>query len=115
MSSQHHAAIGDRAAASSGGTHPARQGTGPAVVTASGTVTAYADTAARSGRLSLYDLHPPELLADPWPWYRSLLAADGPYWDPTVRSWLVSRQADVTRLLTGLRLSVAIAIQRVAP
>src|SRR6266508_720830 len=118
MSSQHHAAIGDRAAASSGGTHPARQGTGPAVVTASGTVTAYADTAARSGRLSLYDLQRPEVLADPWPWYRSLLAADGPYWDPTVRSWLVSRHADVSRLLTDRRLSVAMdhqLVARVAP
>src|SRR6266545_3175345 len=114
MSSQYHAAIGDRAAASSGGTHPARQGTGPAVVTASGTVTAYADTAARSGRLSLYDLQPPEVLADPWPWYRSLLAADGPYCDPTVRSWLVSRHADVSRLLTDRRLSVAMDHQRVA-
>jgi len=84
------------------------------VATVSGTATAHRDGAVRSGRLSLYDLQRPEVLADPWPWYRSLLAADGPCWDPTVRSWLVSRHADVSRLLADRRLSVVMDHERVA-
>src|SRR2546427_183707 len=56
-------------------------------------------------RPSLYDLQRPELIADPWPLYRWLLDVDGPYWDPGVRSWLVARHADVSRLLDDRRLS----------
>ncbi len=84
------------------------------MATGSGTATAHPDSAARSGRFSLYDLQRPEVIADPWPCYRSLLAADGPYWDPTTRSWLVSRHADVSRLLADRRLSVVMDHQRVA-
>ena len=43
---------------------------------------------ARNRPYSLYDLGRPEFIADPWPLYRWLLAHDGPYWDPGVRSWL---------------------------
>src|ERR1041384_3213713 len=54
---------------------------------------------------SLYDLQRPEVIADPWPLYRQLLAGDGPYWDRSVRSWLVSGHSDVSRLLEDRRLS----------
>jgi len=84
------------------------------VVTAADTAPAHPGGAAGAGRLGLYDLQRPEILADPWPVYRSLLAVDGPFWDPTVRSWLVSRHADVSRLLTDRRLSVVMDHQRVA-
>src|SRR5256885_7722298 len=58
-----------------------------------------AGTAARTRPYSLYDLQRPEFIADPWPLYRWLLATDGPYWDRGVRSWLVARHADASRLL----------------
>ncbi len=63
---------------------------------------------------SLYDLQRPESIADPWPLYRQLLAADGPYWDRGVRSWLVSRHADVSRLLDDRRLSAMTDHERAA-
>ncbi len=53
----------------------------------------------------LYDLQRPEVIADPWPWYRSLQHTDGPYWDSTTRVWLVSRHADVVRLLADPHMS----------
>jgi cytochrome P450 len=56
---------------------------------------------------SLYDLQRPEFIADPWPIYRWLLATDGPYWDRGVRSWLVARHAEVSRLLDDRGLSAA--------
>src|SRR2546423_3437614 len=62
---------------------------------------------ARNRPYSLYDLGRPEFIADPWPLYRWLLANDGPYWDPGVRSWLVARHADVARLLDDRGLSAA--------
>jgi cytochrome P450 len=62
---------------------------------------------ARTRPYSLYDLARPEFIADPWPLYRWLLANDGPYWDPGVRSWLVARHADVSRLLDDRGLSAA--------
>src|SRR6266545_5947902 len=69
-------------------------------------LTLYNTTAGMFGRQqSLYDLQHPEVIADPWGWYRSLLAGRGPRWDPTVRSWLVARHADVSRVLTDLRFS----------
>src|SRR5213596_2310690 len=63
---------------------------------------------------SLYDLHRPQTIAHPWPWYRALLAAPRPCWDPTSSSWLVARHADVSRLLHDRRLSVAMDHARVA-
>ena len=66
-----------------------------------------ASTIARTRPYSLYDLQRPELIADPWPLYRWLLAADGPHWDRAVRSWLVARHADVSRLLDDRGLSAA--------
>jgi cytochrome P450 len=61
--------------------------------------------AAGSGQLGLYDLQQPDVIADPRPWQRALLAADGACWDSTARSWLVGRHADVSRLLADPRLS----------
>src|SRR5256886_16588913 len=73
-----------------------------------------AGTAARTRPYSLYDLQRPELIADPWPLYRWLLAADGPYWDRAVRSWLAARHPDVPRLLDDRGLSAATAHPRAA-
>src|SRR6266540_1555119 len=69
------------------------------------TAPAGTDGPIRPGRLSLYHLQRPEVIVDPWPWYRSLHAAGGPAWDQTVRSWLVSRHADVSRVLADPRFS----------
>ncbi len=63
---------------------------------------------------SLYDLQRPELIADPWPLYRQLLAVERPYWDRGVRSWLVARHADVSRLLEDRRLSAVTNHERAA-
>lgn len=62
-------------------------------------------TVTRTRAPSLYDLQRPESIADPWPLYRWLLQLDGPYWDRAVRSWLVARHEDVSRLLEDKRLS----------
>ncbi len=64
--------------------------------------------------VSLLDLHRPESIADPWPLYRRLLATDGACWDPGVRSWLVARHADVSRLLDDRRLSAGTDHERAA-
>src|SRR5437016_1985861 len=73
-----------------------------------------AGTAARTRPYSLYDLQRPEFIADPWPLYRWLLATDGPYWDRGVRSWLVARHADVSRLLDDRSLSAVTDHERAA-
>jgi cytochrome P450 len=64
--------------------------------------------------LSLFDLQRPRFIADPWPLYRHLLAEPGPYWDRGVRSWLVARHADVSRLLEDRRLSAVTDHERAA-
>jgi pimeloyl-[acyl-carrier protein] synthase len=63
---------------------------------------------------SVYDLQRPEVIADPWPLYRRLLADSQPLWDRGVRSWLVSRHADVSRLLDDRRLSAVTDHRRAA-
>src|SRR5690349_16414237 len=63
---------------------------------------------------SLYDLQRPESIENPWPLYQRLLEFDGPYWDRSVRSWLVSRHADVSRLLDDRRLSATTNHERSA-
>ncbi len=73
-----------------------------------------AGTAARTRPYSLFDLQRPEFIADPWPLYRWLLATDGPYWDRGVRSWLVARHADVSRLLDDRGLSAVTDHERAA-
>jgi cytochrome P450 len=73
-----------------------------------------ASTVARTRPYSLYDLQRPEFIADPWPLYRWLLATDGPYWDRGVRSWLVARHADVSRLLDDRGLSAVTDHRRAA-
>jgi cytochrome P450 len=70
-----------------------------------GTSTAHTSAGSGPGRLSLYDLQRPAVIADPWPWHWALLAADGLCWDPTVRSWLAGRHADVSRLLADPQFS----------
>ena len=64
--------------------------------------------------VTLFDLHRPQVIADPWPLYRQLLADPRPVWDRPCRSWLVSRHADVSRLLADRRLSVVMDHARVA-
>jgi len=56
--------------------------------------------------VSLFDLHRPEVIADPWPTYRTLLARPEPCWDATGKAWLVSRHADVAALLGDPRCAV---------
>lgn len=63
---------------------------------------------------SLFELQRPELIADPWPLYRQLLENEGPHWDRSVRSWLVARHADVSRLLDDRRLSAVTNHERAA-
>ena len=58
-------------------------------------------TAARDKQpLSLYQLLDPENLADPYPLYRRLRIFDPVHWDPFLHAWVVTRYADVVRVLT---------------
>src|ERR1700730_10128878 len=49
--------------------------------------------------LSLYHLLDPEVLANPYPLYRRLRTEDPVHWDPFLDAWVVTRYADVVRLL----------------
>ena len=49
--------------------------------------------------LSLYRLLEPQVLADPYPLYERLRREDPVYWDPYLHSWIVTRYADVIRVL----------------
>ena len=49
--------------------------------------------------LSLYHLLEPEVLANPYPLYRRLREEDPVHWDPFLHSWVVTRYADVVRVL----------------
>jgi cytochrome P450 len=64
-------------------------------------------------RPSLYDLQRPEVIADPWIWYDQLRALS-PYWDPTLRTWLVAGHRDVVRLLADADFTAAMDHRRVA-
>lgn len=50
--------------------------------------------------LSLYHLLDPEVLADPYPLYRRLRDEDPVHWDPYLHAWIVTRYADVIRVLS---------------
>jgi pimeloyl-[acyl-carrier protein] synthase len=52
--------------------------------------------------LSLYQLLDPEVLADPYPLYRRLRERDPVCWDPFLHAWVVTRYADVIRVLNEL-------------
>ena len=49
--------------------------------------------------LSLYHLLDPEVLANPYPLYRRLQTEDPVHWDPFLHVWVVTRYADVVRVL----------------
>jgi pimeloyl-[acyl-carrier protein] synthase len=49
--------------------------------------------------LSLYQLLDPEVLADPYPLYRRLRTESPVHWDPFLHAWVVTRYADVVRVL----------------
>jgi len=49
--------------------------------------------------LSLYRLLDPEVLADPYPLYHRLRTEDPVHWDPFLHVWVVTRYADVIRVL----------------
>ncbi|HTC95947.1 MAG TPA: cytochrome P450 [Terriglobales bacterium] len=49
--------------------------------------------------LSLYHLLDQEVLANPYPLYRKLRTEDPVYWDPFLFAWVVTRYADVVRVL----------------
>jgi cytochrome P450 len=50
--------------------------------------------------LSLHHLLDPEVLADPYPLYRRLRTEDPVHWDPYLHAWVVTRYADVVKVLT---------------
>ena len=58
-----------------------------------------------AGALSLETLRRPEVLADPYPFYRRLQAEAPVLWDEEGGSWVVSRYADVVALLRDPRLT----------
>ncbi len=60
-----------------------------------------------AGALGLETLRRPEVLADPYPFYRRLQAEAPVLWDEEGGSWVVSRYADVVALLRDPRLSAA--------
>src|SRR5438105_8356412 len=49
--------------------------------------------------LSLCRLLDPEILADPYPLYRELRSHDPVHWDPFLHTWVVTRYADVVKVL----------------
>jgi cytochrome P450 len=49
--------------------------------------------------LSLYHLLDPEVLANPYPLYDRLRIEDPVHWDPFLHAWVVTRYADVVRVL----------------
>ena len=49
--------------------------------------------------LSLYQLLDPEVLANPYPLFRRLRTEDPVHWDPFLHAWVVTRYADVQRVL----------------
>jgi len=49
--------------------------------------------------LSLYRLLDPEVLADPYPLYHRLRREDPVHWDPFLHAWVVTRYADVIKVL----------------
>lgn len=48
---------------------------------------------------SLTEILKPEVLADPYPLYRSLREEDPVHWDPFLHAWVVTRYADVVTVL----------------
>ncbi len=58
-----------------------------------------------AGALGLEMLRRPEILADPYPFYRRLQAEAPVLWDEDGGSWVVSRYADVVALLRDPRLT----------
>jgi cytochrome P450 len=50
--------------------------------------------------LSLYHLLDPQVLADPYPLFHRLRTEDPVHWDPYLHAWVVTRYADVVRVLT---------------
>jgi cytochrome P450 len=53
----------------------------------------------RHRTLSLYHLLDPAVLADPYPLYERLRTEDPVHWDPFLHAWVVTRYADVQRVL----------------
>src|SRR5215472_3331932 len=51
------------------------------------------------GALSLYHLLDPGVLANPYPLYRRLRTEAPVHWDPFLHAWVVTRYADVVRVL----------------
>jgi cytochrome P450 len=49
--------------------------------------------------LSLYHLLDPEVLANPYPLYHRLRTEDPVHWDPFLHAWVVTRYADIVRVL----------------
>ncbi len=52
-----------------------------------------------ASELSLFHLLDPEVLADPYPLYHRLRTEHPVFWDPYMHSWVVTRYADVIRVL----------------
>ena len=53
----------------------------------------------KASALSLFNLLDPEVLANPYPLFHRLRAEDPVHWDPFLHSWVVTRYADVVRVL----------------
>jgi hypothetical protein len=67
-------------------------------------MTANVETSASTGKppdstLSLYHLLDPEVLANPYPLYSRLRNEEPVHWDPYLHAWVVTRYADVVRVL----------------
>jgi cytochrome P450 len=62
--------------------------------------------------LTLYCLLRPDVLADPWPYYERLRATAPVYFDPYLKSWLVTSYRLVAGLLTDRRFSTFMDHQR---
>ncbi len=56
-------------------------------------------TTSSDNSLSLCQLLDPEILADPYPLFHRLRREDPVHWDPYLHSWIVTRYADVVRVL----------------
>src|SRR5271156_1700275 len=52
-----------------------------------------------ASELSLFHLLNPDVLSDPYPLYKRLRTEHPVFWDPYMHAWVVTRYADVIRVL----------------
>ncbi len=71
-------------------------------------------TSTGGSALSLYHLLDPEVLADPYPLYRSLRVQAPVHWDPYLHAWVVTSYAEAVQVLHRFSAQAATSPQKLA-